>query len=112
MLMKQGRMGGHRAPLGISPKARRYIDFALKFVKSFIVSIGIIMIAFEVIEEPTWTVFATCCLKLISVVLNAFGGYKSGFENIVVDTVNYITDQADLLEQAYKEMAESVTIGE
>ena len=33
-------------------------------------------------------------------VMNAFTGYKFGFENIVFDTANYINDQTDLMEQA------------
>lgn len=43
--------------------------------------------------------FAACLLKLFPVVLNGFMGYKSGYENIVVDTVNYMNDQADLMRQ-------------
>lgn len=33
-------------------------------------------------------------------IMNAFTGYKFGFENIVFDTANYINDQTDLMEQA------------
>lgn len=104
MLMQCGRTGGRRAPLGMSPKARKNIDFTIKFIKSAIITVGISGIMLDVIITPSWTIFATCCLKLLSVLLNIFGGYKSGYENIVIDTVNYITDQADLLEEAYNEV--------
>lgn len=38
-------------------------------------------------------------MKLFPIVLNGFTGYKSGYENIVVDTVNYMNDQSDLMRQ-------------
>ena len=43
--------------------------------------------------------FAECILKLFPIVLNGFTGYQSGYNNIVVDTVNYMNDQADLMRQ-------------
>ena len=39
-------------------------------------------------------------LKLLAVVMNGFTGYKFGYENIVFDTVNYMDDQTDLMNQA------------
>ena len=38
-------------------------------------------------------------LKLCPVILNGFTGYKFGYENIVYDTVNYMSDQIDLMHQ-------------
>ena len=43
--------------------------------------------------------FAAIVLKLLSVILNGFLGYKFGYENIVFDTVNYMNDQKDLMQQ-------------
>jgi hypothetical protein len=39
-------------------------------------------------------------LKMIVVITNGFSGYKLGYENIVFDTTNYMSDQTDLMEQA------------
>ena len=45
-------------------------------------------------------IFASVCLKLVSVIVNGFGGYRTGYENIVIDTVNYMNGQIDLMQQA------------
>lgn len=58
------------------------------------------IIVLEAVVEPTWVLIATCCLKLMAVVINGFNGYKFGYENIVFDTVNYMSDQTDLMTQA------------
>ena len=60
----------------------------------------------DVIVNPTWATFAACCLKLLPIVLNGFLGYKSGYDNITIATINYIGDQSDLLQRAiqYLEM--------
>lgn len=42
----------------------------------------------------SWATFAACC-----VILNGFMGYQMGYENITVDTVNYMQDQKDLMQQ-------------
>lgn len=52
------------------------------------------------VVEPSWAIFASCMLKLLAIVMNGFTGYKFGYENIIFDTVNYIDDQTDLMNQA------------
>lgn len=42
----------------------------------------------------SWATFAACC-----VIFNGFMGYQMGYENITVDTVNYMQDQKDLMQQ-------------
>lgn len=99
MILKRGRGSTHRKPIGIPPEAKRGMDYGMKFIKSSFTSILLAVIGLDVIVSPSWAIFAACLLKLFPVVLNGFMGYKSGYQNIVVDTVNYMNDQADLMRQ-------------
>lgn len=100
MILRHGRNTHRRSPLEITPFARRNVIFGAKFVQMSIISICMSVIALDVIMKPSWVVFASVCLKLASVVINGFGGYKAGYDNIAVDTVNYLESQSDLMEQA------------
>lgn len=99
MILKRGRGSAQRSPLGVKPTTKKSIKFGVKFVKVFITSALTSIIVLDIVINPSWATFAACLLKLFPVVLNGFMGYKMGYENIVVDTVNYMTDQADLLQQ-------------
>lgn len=100
MIMKRGRGSSRRAPLGMTPETKKGINFGVKFVSTFLVSLIMSIIVLDMVVEPTWVIFASCMLKLLAVVMNGFNGYKFGYENIVFDTVNYMDDQTDLMEQA------------
>lgn len=98
--MKRGRGSSRRAPLGTKPETKKSINFGVKFGSSFLVSLVMSVIVLDVVVEPTWVIFASCMLKLLAVAMNGFTGYKFGYENIVFDTVNYMDDQTDLINQA------------
>ena len=100
MIMKRGRGSNRRAPLGVKPETKKKVTFGFKFVYSVLITLGMSMIVLDDIAEITLAVLATCCLKLLVVVLNGFHGYKFGYENIVIDTVDYMSDQTDLMRQA------------
>ena len=100
MITKRGRGDGRRAPLGLRPTTRKRIHFIWKFVKNVVVAFSMCLIVLDFVTEPTWKVFATCCMTLLTVAINGFDGYRFGYENIVTDTVNYMSDQMDLMEQA------------
>lgn len=106
MIMRRGRGNGRRAPLGMRPETKKYINFGVRFVNTFFIALGLSIIVLEVVVEPTWILFASVCLKLLAVVMNGFGGYKYGYENIVLDTVNYMDDQSDLMQQAIQYVEE------
>ena len=100
MFMRKGRLEGKRVPLGADPVRKKKIHFGVKLSSMIAFSSLITMVAFDVLIEPSWAMFASVFLKLIAIVYNGFKGYKFGYENIVIDTVNYISDQTDLLEEA------------
>jgi len=100
MIMKRGRGSNRTSPLGVKPETKKMLNFGGKFLTTFLVSLMMVIMVFDVVIEPTWAIVASCVLKLLAVVMNGFGGYKFGYENIVFDTVNYINDQTDLMRQA------------
>lgn len=100
MIMKRGRRGGKRAPLGLDPDTKKKINFGVKFFTTVLTTLSLTAIMIDFVIEPTWLMFASIVLRLLIVVLNGFSGYKFGYENIVFDTTNYLSDQTDLMEQA------------
>ncbi len=101
MILKRGRGSAQRRPLGVQPEKKRGVDYGVKFFKTCVTSVLLAVIGLDVVVSPSWAMFAACLLKLFPVVLNGFMGYKSGYENIVVDTVNYMVDQSDLMGSSY-----------
>lgn len=100
MIMKRGRGSSRRAPLGTKPETKKSINFGVKFGSTFVISLVMSIIVLDMVVEPTWVIFASCMLKLLAVVMNGFTGYKFGYENIIFDTVNYMDDQTDLMNQS------------
>lgn len=100
MTAMQGKSIFTRFALYVTPKAHRTFAFSTKFVKMSFVAVGMSLIALQIILEPSWTVFAEVCMKLVTVVVNGFDGRTMGYNNIVVDTVNYTNTQSDLMKQA------------
>lgn len=96
----QGKGFFTRFVLTITPRTHRTIAFSAKFVKMSLLAVGMSLIALQVILEPSWTVFAEVCMKLVTVVINGFDGRTMGYNNITVDTVNYTNAQSDLMQQA------------
>ena len=99
MILKCGRGTLARRPLGMQPEKKRGFEYAVKFVKTCVTSVLLAVITLEATVQPSWAMFGICLLKLLPVVLNGFMGYKDGYENIVVDTVNYMQDQTSLMNQ-------------
>ena len=99
-IMRHGRNGFHRSPLDMSPEKRKNITFGVKFAQSSLIAFGMSIIALDLVTDPSWVVFATVCFKLVSVIYNCFSGYKTGYGNIVIDSVNYMKAQIDMMQEA------------
>lgn len=89
-----------RFVLQLTPKMLKNLAFGTKFIKMSFVAVGMSLIALKVIVEPSWSVFAEVCMKLVTVIINGFDGRTMGFNNITIDTVNYTDTQSDLMQQA------------
>ena len=99
-ILRHGRGSFHRSPLEMSPETRKSINYVVKFAQSSLIAFGMSIIALDIVTDPSWVVFATVCFKLVSVIYNCFSGYRTGYTNIVVDSVNYMNAQIDLMQQA------------
>ena len=99
-IMRHGKGAYHRSPLDMSPETRKSINYVVKFAQSSLIAFGMSIIALDIVTDPSWVVFATVCFKLVSVIYNCFSGYRTGYTNIVVDSVNYMNAQIDLMQQA------------
>lgn len=99
-ILRHGRGAYHRSPLELSPETRKTITFGFTFAKSALLAFGLVGVSLDLVTDPSWVVFATVCLKLVSVIYNCFSGYRTGYCNIIVDSVNYMNAQIDLMQQA------------
>lgn len=99
MIYRVGGQTVRRSPLHTAPGAKRTFDFTWNLIKTGATSICMCFIAFELFAEPTWKTFCAVAIKLLTVALNGWAGYRRGYDNIAIDTVNYTEDQIDLLEQ-------------
>lgn len=100
MILTQGKTSHTRSALTMTPETMKGIAFGTKMLKMCLLSIGMSLIAFDIILEPSWTVFVGVCLKLTTVVINGFDGHREGLKNITIHTVNYINNQSALMRQA------------
>ena len=98
MIMQRESAKKRRIKPRATPTKKRNIKSGLKLVKLFINSGLISAIAFEVLLNPSFATVAATAFKVLFVVLNGFAGYRDGFENITVDTVDYTNNQIDLME--------------
>ena len=110
MIMQRESSKKRRTKPRATPTKKRNIKSGLKLVKLFINSGLISAIAFEVLLNPSFATVAATAFKVLFVVLNGFAGYRDGFENITVDTVDYTNNQIDLMEQFIK-WAKRVPVG-
>ena len=100
MIMRHGRTSHRRSPLGVNPAEKKRMIFGMKFVQISLISVGMSMIALDVIVEPSWVIVASVALKLVTIIANGFSGYIACYDNIVGYSVNFMSDQIDLMEQA------------
>lgn len=99
-MMTLGKTVHTRSVLAVTPNTMKNIAFGTKIIKMSFISVCMSLIAFDIILEPSWTVFAEVCIKLAAVVINGFDGHREGFNNITVHTVNYVNHQSSLMQQA------------
>lgn len=100
MILGRGRSSANRAPLGKTPQQKKRVVFSAKFFTSLLTAFAMSAIIFDMTKDPTWATIAACGVKLGTIVLNGFTGFKFGYENVCFDTVNYMADQSDLMELA------------
>ena len=98
-IMTQGKAVHTRSALTISPEMMKVISRSIKMFKMGFTTFFTILIALDIILEPSWTVFAGVCFKLATVVINGFDGHKDGYNNVIY-TINYMNNQSVLMQRA------------
>lgn len=102
MIMHRESAKKRRIKPRATPTWKRNIKSGFKLGKLFINSALISAVAFEVLLNPSFATIAATAFKVLFVVLNGFAGYRDGYDNITVDTVDYTNNQIDLMEQFIK----------
>ena len=99
MLYKQGKSATRGKAFHTPPSERRKWDSIMKFITNAL-SYGMTgFIAFEVFSDPSFKTLCTVAFKILMIGYTGYSGYVRGYDNIATDTVLYIRDQIDLLEQ-------------
>ncbi len=99
-IIRQGGYNFRVSPLLISPGTRRGISYSVKFITSMAVTLGMSYIFLDELSDPSWATFVLVCVKVGSVLYNCFSGYKCGYENIVIHSVQFMQEQISLMQQA------------
>ena len=110
MIMKRGRRGGRRDPLGMNPGQKKALNYGLKLLSNIVITSFWTHIFVDFVIEPTWQLWVAIVLRSLLFILNGYSGYKFGYENIVFDTTNYLSDQTDLMEQAIQYFEENAVV--
>ena len=99
MVYKEITSSIRRRGMRMQPNTRRLLDIGFQVVKTLFTTYAVGFIVYDLVSAPTWETVCTVALKVVTVAMTGYTGYKAGFRNITVDTVAYMHDQIDLLEQ-------------
>lgn len=93
MIYAHSNAGNSKHPLGVHPDVLKSRAFVRKFFLTALMSVGTTMIGCEIIIEPTLATFVSVAIRIIPLLLNAFLGYKLGFDNATDHKVSYMQNQ-------------------
>lgn len=98
MIMQRESVAKRKTRPRLTPTNKRYIKSGTRLARLFINSALISAVSFNVLLDPSLATLAATAFKVLFVVLNGFVGYKEGFSNITVDTVDYVNEQIGYME--------------
>ena len=99
MIMQRESVSKRRTKPKRTPTFKRYTKVSFRLVRLFVNAALISAVSFNVFIDPSLATLAATAFKVLFVVLNGVAGYKEGLTNITVDTVDYIGEQIDYLNQ-------------
>jgi hypothetical protein len=98
MIMQRESVAKRKTRPRLTPTNKRYIKSGTRLARLFINSALVSAVSFNVLLDPSLATLAAIAFKVMFVVLNGFVGYKEGFSNITVDTVDYVNKQIGYME--------------
>lgn len=99
MLYKTGSPTGWRfTPMHMSPSTKKTLDFASTLIKTVATSLCMCFIAFEMFATPSWETFVSVVVKLFTVAMTGYSGYRNGY-SLVTTEIIYTEDRIEYLEQ-------------
>lgn len=98
MIMRRESAAKRSSGRKLTPTGKLYVKSGFRLVRMFVSSALIVAVSFEVLLNPSIATLAATAFKVMFVVLNGFVGYKEGFSNITVDTVDYVNEQIGYME--------------
>lgn len=98
MIMQRESVAKRKTRPRLTPTNKRYIKSGTRLVRLFINSALVSAVSFNVLLDQSLATLAATAFKVLFVVLNGFVGYKEGFSNITVDTVDYVNEQIGYME--------------
>ena len=99
MIMRRESAAKRSSGRKLTPTGKLYVKSGFRLVRMFVSSALIVAVSFEVLLNPSLATLAATAFKVLFVVLNGIVGYKEGFANITVDTVDYVGEQINYLER-------------
>lgn len=100
-ITRDGGANFRHSPLLVSPELIMGVKCTVKLVTSLLIVVGMgVMIFNDMSSGTAWANFVLVCVKSGAVIFNCFSGFKTGYENIVVYTVNFKKEQISLMQQA------------
>lgn len=99
IIYKGGNNASRRKVIHMLPSDRRLIDNVSKLISNATSYCVAGVVAFEIFADPSWQTVISVAFKLLMVVCTGYSGYMRGFDNIATDTVAFIKDQIELLNQ-------------
>jgi hypothetical protein len=108
MLMRRQKCANDRNPIGVNPALQKKYVYIYKVITTAVFSLFIGSMVIEVMVDPNWGgVLASCVIRVCCVVVQGALGYKFGFENIVINTVDYMSNQAEIINRALQYFADN-----
>lgn len=99
IIYKQGNNASRRKVIHMLPSDRRIIDNLSKFLSNAASYFIAGFVAFEIFSNPSWQNVILVAFKLLMVIWTGYRGYIRGYDNIATDTVVFMKDQIELLNQ-------------
>lgn len=89
-------------PIGRNPQAVKKIDNITRLARTLFTSIGSSLIVLDALAEASFNSVAEALVKLLTIALNGYTGYRRGYDNIAVYSSSWLQDKNQKINEASK----------